>query len=122
MALMIPDEVWDEFEKRWSELGLSPILIFRLCERGFLHCEIDFAMRRIVGDNWLSLKAGEWIDRMAERGTPSVLYSLEHDTPPLIDILVEEISLVLENDYPEKLCEECSEIFRKNANSVRCDA
>ena len=52
MGLPLPDEVIEELGEHWNQLGLAPALVFRLCERGFLHCEIDFAMQIIVGDDW----------------------------------------------------------------------
>jgi hypothetical protein len=106
----LPDEVFEALGETWNTLGLNPVYIYRLCERGYLHCEIEHAMKKIVGDDWKEINASTWIDRMEADGIPSIMYSLLYDSPPLIDILDEEISLVLTEDYPEELCAECKHI------------
>jgi len=106
MAQEMPDDIIEFAGKNWQKLGYNPFLLFRLCERGYLHCEIDHAMKKLVGDKWLEQSASAWIDRLVEQGIPSAIQSLEYDTPPVIDILCEEISIILSNSYP-KLCPEC---------------
>ena len=113
----MPDYVMQYAMDNWSEAGYKPFFVFRLCERGYLHCEIDFAMKKIIGDDWLEHNASVWIDRLVEKGLPSMIHSLEHDTPPVIDILCEEISIVLAREYPEKLCDHCIKIMEQRAYS-----
>ncbi len=121
MSTAIPDEVIDATGEHWGQLGLNPVFIYRLCERGFLHCEIDFAMRKLVGEDWLSVNAGTWIDRMAASGNPAVIHSLAYDTPPLIEILYQELCVILADSYPEKLCPDCKKIHDQEV-MAECDA
>lgn len=106
----IPDEVVEVIGENWTQLGMNPVFMYRLCERGYLHCEIDHAMKEIVGEDWKEVNASTWIDRMVDRGIPSVAYSLAYDTPPLIDILDDECAMVLTESYPDELCPMCKHI------------
>ena len=82
-----------------------------------IHARLEKLEKKIIGDDWLDHNASVWIDRLIEKGLPSMIHSLEHDTPPVIDILCEEISIVLAREYPEKLCYHCIKIMEQKAHS-----
>lgn len=64
----LPDEVWGFTEWSWETLGYTPIILFRLIDRGWSYEEIDGSMRILVGDDYASIKASIWIERLEEKG------------------------------------------------------
>jgi len=98
----IPDGVFGKIGAMWDTLGYNPIFVYRLLERGFSMEEIDSSMRRLIGENWAEMKAGNWCDILACRGCIPMQVSLDTDSPPVIDILTAVISLDLEQAYMEE--------------------
>lgn len=114
----IPDEALEIIGENWSTLGFNPVFLYRLCERGYLHCEIDFVMKQLIGDDWASVNATTWIERLEAQGHPTIIHSCLYDTPPVIDILDEEIALHLSLDYPKELCPMCKHIKLEERQSA----
>ncbi len=89
MGRKLPDIVFDFFMMNWENLGLNPVILFRLLERGLSHDEIAFAMSTLVGPDWKMIKVTGWLDRLESAGLVAI--PPVGDTPPVADLLAEII-------------------------------
>jgi hypothetical protein len=89
MGRELPDVVSHFFVMQWESLGLNPVILYRLLERGLSHDEVEFAMSTLVGPDWKRVKVTKWLDRLETRGlitVPSI-----GDTRPVADLLADII-------------------------------
>ena len=89
MGRELPNIVFDFFMMNWKNLGLNPVVLFRLLERGLSHDEIEFAMATLVGPDWKTIKVTGWLDRLETAGLVTI--PAVGDTPPVADLLTEII-------------------------------
>lgn len=89
MGRELPDEICNFFIVHWEELGLNPVIVFRILERGLSHDEVDFALSTLIGRDWKTVKVTEWIDRLEQSGLITI--PAVGDTPPISDLLADMI-------------------------------
>jgi hypothetical protein len=89
MGLELPDAVFEFFMVNWENLGLNPVIVYRLLERGLSHDEIEFAMSTLVGLDWKRAKVTDWLDRLETAGFITI--PTVGDTPPVAGLLTEII-------------------------------
>lgn len=111
MKRELPDAVFEFFMMNWENLGLNPVIVYRLLERGLSHDEIEFAMSTLVGLDWKRAKVTDWLDRLETAGfitIPSV-----GDTQPVADLLANII-----RTFNRNICGYCNLGWRDEKYAV----
>lgn len=103
----IPDELLEIIGMNWDRLGMNPVFVLRLLERGFDVEQIMDGMNKLVGEDWLDIKASVWIDRMIAGGSKLMEASLETDYPPVIDVLAFELGKLFREEDEMRMCSSC---------------
>lgn len=101
MGRELPNEVCEFFIRNWDELGLNPVIVYRLLERGLSHDEIDFAMSTLIGPDWTMRKVTRWIDQLEDAGLITI--PVAGDTPPVADMLADII-----RSFNYRMCGYCN--------------
>lgn len=97
MSLPIPDMVLSFTGDNWGQLGLVPVILWRLLyDRDFEYEEIDCALKELIGPDYAQVNVSTWIDRMIDKGNEEMKHSLEFDEPPVIDVMDHAIAAYLE--------------------------
>lgn len=90
----LPNEIFGFMLENWDSLGMTPVFLFRLLERGFTQEEIDYALTEAIGKDYAEIKVSIWIDRLEAKGV-----IIPDEVPPLIDILYQVVfTLVHQRD------------------------
>lgn len=64
----IPNDIWNFFQENWKDLGYTPIIMFRLLERGWEPQELQNALVILIGKDFCEIKTTEWINRLEALG------------------------------------------------------
>lgn len=68
-------------KENWSRLGMTPIYLWRLIERGWDHSEIHGMLCVMIGEDYAEVNTTEWIWRLVMQDIPF------DDEMPFIDVL-----------------------------------
>lgn len=96
----LPDEIIQFTKDNWAELGLTPVLLFRLTERGWSYCDINNALTILIGVDYNKVKTTVWIERLEAIG----IEFPEDDSEPFIEILDRLVFAALSETF---LCASC---------------
>lgn len=79
----------DEIEHLYwvNTITAGPTLILYMMEHGYALHEIDEAFQHVIGKDWKTISATEWIDRIIGKGNADMLRSDLTNSPPIVEIL-----------------------------------
>jgi hypothetical protein len=63
---VVPDEVFNYAAENWDTLGYTPIITFRLLERGWSNEDLNRALTCLIGADWMNIDCSKWQERMTQ--------------------------------------------------------